>query len=201
MHFSPTIPTLILITFLSFATADYVVSPGYSARTLTYIPGARSVLILPESEHILVLSTLDSRIVAIVETPGDNETTIIEQFIIVSGSEWGLPSETLNHGLAYASGHIYASSIDTVYRWPYTPGSLETVTVPPTRVVVHIPDNGHWTRTIIFDSEELLYVAVGSEEFFEVDQDSERARIRRFNISRVPIQGIDFEEGEVSHKS
>ena len=55
---------------------------------------------------------------------------------------------------------------------------------------------GHTTRTIVFDSRGRLYVSVGSSQ--NVDQDSNRARIRRFAIpAAVPAGGIDFNRGVV----
>jgi len=62
-------------------------------------------------------------------------------------------------------------------------------------VIKSIPTGGHSTRTLIFDKDGLLYVAIGSNA--NVDQNSDRARIRRFNITNFPTGGIEFSTGLV----
>ena len=47
----------------------------------------------------------------------------------------------------------------------------------------------------MFDEKGLLYVSVGS--VLNVDPDSYRSRIRRFNLTHVPDGGFEFDLGEV----
>ena len=57
---------------------------------------------------------------------------------------------------------------------------------------------GHWTRTLIFDENDYLYVSVGSVG--NVDVDDFRSRIRRFQIpanGTLPSGGFDFQQGEI----
>ena len=62
-------------------------------------------------------------------------------------------------------------------------------------VVDNIPRGGsHTTRTLLFD-DEFLYVSVGSRG--NVDNDSSRARIRRFATIDLGGSPLDFENGEV----
>jgi len=54
--------------------------------------------------------------------------------------------------------------------------------------------SGHRTRTLAFDSSGRLYVSIGSAD--NVDEDSFRARIRRFDLNNVTLP-VDFVDGEV----
>jgi glucose/arabinose dehydrogenase len=106
----------------------------------------------------------------------------------------------LNHGLAFSrdARYVYASSATTVYRWSYTTGMRKAAGAPEV-VVSGIPDGGHVTRTLVFDSLGRLYVSVGSAT--NVDdpvQIQTRGQIRRFAIPEaLPSAGIDYSAGEV----
>ena len=82
----------------------------------------------------------------------------------------------LNHGIAMQGGYLYASSDSTVYRWPYS-GGRQALGTPQT-VVSGLPTGGHSTRTLLFDGDGRLYVAIGSGS--NVDPNSSRAKIIRF---------------------
>ena len=108
---------------------------------------------------------------------------------------------SLNHGLALRDGYIYASSDTTLYRWQYT-GYFDIVDAEPVVIINNInPDGrggapqGHRTRTPIFDDSGRLYLSIGSVG--NVDPDSFRSRIRRFDISDETTYPIDFLTGEV----
>lgn len=109
----------------------------------------------------------------------------------------------LNHGLQIHNGYLYASSDTTVYRWPYTDsdfvvddGSVEIVIQNMNADGKGGAPQGHTTRTLIFDDLGRLYVSVGS--FGNVDSDSYRSRIRRFDLENESAQlPIDFQMGEV----
>lgn len=99
----------------------------------------------------------------------------------------------LTHGIAFNDGYLYASSASTIYRWPYVPGQFSLIdgTTVET-VIISMQTGGHITRTLIFDAAGLFYVSIGSDE--NIDPDSSRARILRFNLATLPIQ---FSDGEV----
>lgn len=99
----------------------------------------------------------------------------------------------LNHAIAFHNGYLYASSDTNVYRWPYEPGQFRLIDENAVEsVITNIEASGHVTRTLIFDDSGRLYVSIGSNE--NIDQNSSRARIRRFNLQSLPIT---FSSGEV----
>ena len=120
----------------------------------------------------------------------------------------------LNHGLAMFGGYLYASSSDVVWRWAWDPATWRGGGIPgsPEAVIRNMDatsrddasgpggglsaPNGHVTRTLEFDRLGRLYVSVGSEA--NVDNDSFRARIRRFtNLQNAQDLPVDFTTGEV----
>jgi glucose/arabinose dehydrogenase len=107
----------------------------------------------------------------------------------------------LNHGLAFSrdAKFVYASTASTVFRWSYTNGR-RTGDGAGEAVVKDIPDGGHSTRTLGFDSKGRLIVNVGSASNVDADQlDWEsRSQIRRFEVPEViPLGGIEYATGEV----
>lgn len=126
------------------------------------------------------------------ETNHGNGTSTVETTTIVDGT--GL---SLTHGIAFHNGYLYASSAIRVYRWPYKPGQFSLIN-PNTiqTVVTNITQvsSGHSTRTLTFDNEGRLYISVGS--FANVDADSYRSRIRRFNVD-LQFLPIPFNNGEI----
>jgi glucose/arabinose dehydrogenase len=110
-------------------------------------------------------------------------------------------SSELNHGVAFSpdGAFVYASGAMTVYRWPYKKG--DHVASGSVEVVVRdIPNGGHVTRTLAFDSAGRLYVSVGSAEDVDLDPSAwaTRAMVRRFTLSALlPAGGIAYSDGEV----
>ena len=108
-------------------------------------------------------------------------------------------------------GYLYASSSDVVWRWAWDPATWRGGPIPgsPEAVIrnmdaIRAPGpggdlsspNGHVTRTQEFDLWGRLYVSVGSVG--NVDNDSFRARIRRFtNLQNAQDLPVDFTTGEV----
>lgn len=126
------------------------------------------------------------------ETNHGNGTSTVATTIIVEGT--GL---NLTHGIAFHNGYLYASSSNTVFRWPYSPGQFSLIDentrqTAITDIPAELP-SGHNTRTLVFDDEGRLYISVGSQA--NVDTDSYRAKIRRFILDEQ-ILPIPFNDGE-----
>jgi len=172
--------------------ANAAMPAGFCAFSLPVsIDEARSVLSLPGGSNVLALERGTESVVVLEDTDGDGVPDT-KRVVAREGS--------LNHGLALHDGYLYASSDTTVYRWPWKAGTT-SVTVDSTIVINNINEDGnggapqgHKTRTLAFDSVGRLYVSVGSNE--NVDPNSFRSRIRRFNIDNTTLP-IDFMTGEV----
>lgn len=105
---------------------------------------------------------------------------------------------SLDHGLWVTDTHIYASNARGVYRWPYTTGQRTAADPASMQVVVRdisAPlDQLHPTRTILID-DDMLYLATGSLQ--NIDMDSSRANIRRYNLQHLPDGGFVWTDGKI----
>ncbi|KAI9004681.1 hypothetical protein BC832DRAFT_557798 [Gaertneriomyces semiglobifer] len=179
------------------------------------IPLVRGLIYDNESGHILALGRENNEIVAIAVSPPSKSD--YSKTVVVRVTEGGIE---LTHGLAVREGWVYASTSSSVYRWPYkftqnenmvmiTPVEDDEEAVKRQIVVERIDDllipgdtkAGHITRSLTFShhnqgDDAYLYVSVGSAG--NVDPDSHRARIRRFDVSQyVSDVPFDFQNGEV----
>ena len=135
---------------------------------------------------------------AVISLHDDDNNGVAESVTIVA------EMNGLNHGVAVHNAYVYASSDTTVWRWAYSQNQRVKSTAYQV-VVRNINANGqggaprgHWTRTLIFDEHDYLYVSVGSVG--NVDVDDFRSRIRRFKIpanGTLPSGGFDFQQGEI----
>ena len=154
----------------------------------------RGLHIDSDHDEILLVKRGNSRVIRL----DDDEKTVVT-VASMSG---------LNHGIELAGGYLYASSSTTVYRWPYQSGQIMTANDNDRReVIVGMggttisselgAPGGHKTRTLAFDDEGYLYVSIGSNG--NVDADSFRSRIRRFDISAWDdaTQPYIYNKGEV----
>lgn len=208
----------------SAAVEDAALPSNFQANWLSRdVPEARSIIVTEGEDgdtsgrHILVIArNANPRAVVWIvdqdlDSIADSHTVIAEE-------------SSLTHGLAVYEDYIYASSDTTVFRWPLI---MEGVELEPqncrflkqkrrSKVILPVNDTlkeivvsnmnangqggapmGHTTRTLIFDSEGRLYISVGSAG--NVDDDSTRSRIRRFDLqnNEIPEGGFDFMTGEV----
>ena len=138
-----------------------------------------------EAGNVLVVARGDSAIIALWDANADGVSGAGERATLVTESG-------LNHGIALHEGYLYASSATTVYRWSYNADRAPLT--GGEAVVTGIPGGGHATRTLALD-EAYLYVSVGSAG--NVDENSNRARIRRFPIAELGGDAVAFDAGEV----
>jgi glucose/arabinose dehydrogenase len=158
---------------------------------------------------------LPRSITAITTTTASEFVTLergTESVVIVEDLDFdGIPEsyrrlvtlDGLFHGFTFTSTHLYASTSNDVFRWKFDFDN-KNVTSVEERVITNITFDGqklvddsyHSTRTLVWEPEtETLYVHVGSTE--NVDENSYRARIRRFSIGTTTKFPIDFKDGEV----
>ena len=179
----------LLVLLVQTQAGDYAADPPYYVHRYFGAAGPRGLL-LDEAGDIIVKS---NGAYAVFEQPnGDGSVNVCRRKIV--DDDGG--TLQVNHGIAFNRGYIYMSTPTTVYRWPYTPGSRELVTVPKEEVINGIPAPGHDTRTLIFDEQNRLYMSVGSQA--NVDPNSARAHVKRFVIDGAGLPMNYNTAGEVS---
>lgn len=175
------------------ALANAVVEAGFCAYTLPIeVAKPRSVVSVGVSDSLVLERTTES-VVHLFDSDGD---------LVADSKRTLVSASSLNHGLAIHNGYIYASSDTTVYRWSYSGDSFDTI--GSEEIIVNNINadgqggapRGHQTRTLAFDDTGRLYISVGSNG--NVDADSHRSRIRRFDIyDDTVVLPLDFQTGEV----
>ena len=169
----------------------YVSDPKLCVYTFaTGLPSARGMAFAPNGD--LFLSA--AKIVVLWDADKNGASDANERSTFAQGTG-------LNHGIVFSpdAKFVYASSPTTVYRWTYTSGQRQAQ--GDAQVVVSgIPDGGHSTRTLQFDSQGRLIVSIGSASNVDTTQAEwdTRAQIRRFTIpATLPNGGLAYTAGEV----
>ncbi|KAL3691516.1 hypothetical protein R1sor_005167 [Riccia sorocarpa] len=166
----------------------FVVSPFRADVWVADIQRPRG-LVIDDGGDVLVVSSGVGIIALWEETPNGrvDKTTIVQNW-------------DLNHGIAISDGWLYASTNTTVWRWRYYSGQRREA-IGMEMVIRNInndnfgrPTEGYGTGTLAID-RGILYVSVGSSS--NDDLDSYRARLRSFDLGRIPWGGYDFAQGLV----
>jgi glucose/arabinose dehydrogenase len=159
---------------------------GYCASVFaTGVDEARGIL-WDGAGNLLVIQRSTYDVIALWDADGDGQSGEGERAKIAN-------ADGLNHGIALHGGVLYASNDSTLYGWTYTANRKPLG--EPRVVVRNVPAaGGHRTRTPAFDAQGNLYLSVGSGG--NLDQDSTRARIKRFTAAQVKA-GVDWADGEI----
>ncbi|KAG6543065.1 hypothetical protein Mapa_015561 [Marchantia paleacea] len=146
-------------------------------------------LVIDEAGDVLVVSRGAGIVALWEESDGRVDRTLI------------VNNANLSHGITIYGRYLYASSGDVVWRWRYAAGQRRVESA--LQVVVRNIQNdqggnsvrgNHVTRTLAA-ARDILYVSVGSIE--NVDTNSFRARLRSFDLERIPAGGYDFADGNI----
>ena len=137
----------------------------------TGIPNARMLRFAPNGD--LLVSSPRSGRVLLLERDGNGDGRADAMRTLLEGLD-------RPHGLDFHDGWLYVAEGNAVSRVRYdtdgrrVAGALE-------RVVSGLPDGGnHWTRSVRFGPDGLLYVAVGSSCNVCEEKDRRRAALLRF---------------------
>lgn len=149
------------------ALAGASVPDGYCAYTWASNLNRPRGMLVDSNGDVLVSD--NGRIVLLHDDNGNGVSDMNERVVLRT-------QQGLNHGIALNGGYLYASTPTTVYRWAYA--SDRQPLGNPQQVVTGIPGGGHVTRTLQFDTQNRLYVSVGSAS--NVDNNSNRARLIRY---------------------
>lgn len=108
---------------------------------------------------------------------------------------------SLNHGITFSADGktLYASSMTTVYSWPYT-ASSQTVGTRSTVITGMFNGGAHTTRTLLIGAHapNLLVVSHGSSENLDapcINPATGRAIIKVFDLSKLPSSGYNYVSG------
>jgi len=172
----------------SAAVADAKLPAGFCASVWAQnLDNPRGLFVAADGDVLVVERGL-GQVTALWDADRDGLSGTGERAPIVKASG-------LNHGVSVHGGFLYASSSSTVFRWAYAPGTRTDLGNAEVVVKGMPGSGGHTTRTLVFDAAGRLYVSCGSAS--NVDANSARARIRRFDLGTVPSGGIAFDSGEV----
>jgi glucose/arabinose dehydrogenase len=135
------------------------------------LPNARFLRFTPTGD--LLVSTPRSGRVLLVERDADGDGRPDGVRTLLEGLD-------RPHGIDLYEGWIYVAETGAVARVRFDPATRRTEG-PVERIVTDLPPGGnHWTRTIRFGPDGLLYVSVGSSCNVCVETDPRRAAMLRY---------------------
>lgn len=148
------------------------VAPGYGVSV--YARGLENprAMALAGSGQLLISSPRSGSILQVEDANGD---------LAADSSSVLIDGLTRPYGIALHNGYLYIGESNQVGRIRY---NSETATVSGDYEVVvpDLGDNGnHWTKTVRFDPQGWMYVAMGSTCNVCVEADERRATIMRFD--------------------
>lgn len=139
---------------------------AYFARNL---PGVRFMALGPDGA-VYASESAAGNVVRVWDVNGDGVADSVAT--AVSGLD-------RPHGLAFHGGYLYIASTSTVVRVRL--GADGRAMASPENVTSISGGGGHWTRTIVFGADSMMYVSIGSSCNLCVETDSERASVMRFD--------------------
>ena len=165
-----------------------LVPKGYCAQIYAEQLSKPRGLFFLDKARILIVEAGKGQITLLEDRNGNGRIDPSEHRVIAS-------APGLNHGLFVRSGYVYASSSTAVYRWKFLPKGMKIKFLKKELVIRGIPGGGHWTRTLVFDKSDNLYVSIGSAG--NVDPDSSRSRVVRFTKQQLKKLPQAWARGEV----
>ncbi|HEY8461466.1 MAG TPA: PQQ-dependent sugar dehydrogenase [Blastocatellia bacterium] len=150
--------------------ADLKVPEGFKVSVFaSEVTGARLMAVSPDGV-IFVARQGKGDVVALPDRDKDGKADKME--IVASGL-------TRPHSVAFHNGFLYIATNPAVLRVKYAGGKVEG---EPVKVVdLPVSTTAHWTRTIGFDKNGKLYVAIGSSCNSCEEEDARRTTIMVYN--------------------
>jgi glucose/arabinose dehydrogenase len=137
-----------------------------------YAEGLGSPRFMAYDENgVLFVTDSDGRVLRVPDTDGDGAA----DDIVVVARDLAAP-----HGITFHDGVLYVAETHRVVR--IVDANSDGIYEAPVPAVEGLPEGGHWSRTIRFGPDGMLYVSVGSSCNACIEDDPLRAAITRFNV-------------------
>jgi glucose/arabinose dehydrogenase len=146
------------------------VPQGFSITEFAKVAGARFMTQGPDGSVYVSQPGL-GHVSRLVGLTADGRAVRVEKI---------LENQALPHGLAVRNGMLYVANTDEVIRVPLDAYGAVAGPVEKTGASYDAA-GGHFTRTIVFGPDGMMYVSIGSTCNVCVERDSTRATVMRFN--------------------
>jgi glucose/arabinose dehydrogenase len=146
------------------------VPPGFVIDVFADKVGSVRFMAVDPAGTLLVSEPSAGRVLALPDKNGDGKADRVQ--VVVTGLDQP-------HGLAFREGALYVAETGRVQRFAYDPAAMKAT--QPTLLTRLPSGGGHWTRTVVFGPDGLMYVSVGSSCNVCRESDKRRAAVLRFN--------------------
>jgi glucose/arabinose dehydrogenase len=146
------------------------VPPGFAIDVFADKVGSVRFMAIDPAGTLLVSEPSAGRVLALPDKNGRGKADPVQT--VVTGLDQP-------HGLAFHEGALYVAETSRVQRFAYDPVTMKAT--QPAQLT-RLPAGGaHWTRTVVFGPDGLMYVSVGSSCNVCRESDKRRAAVLRFN--------------------
>jgi glucose/arabinose dehydrogenase len=146
------------------------VPPGFAIDVFADKVGSVRFMAIDPAGTLLVSEPSAGRVLALPDKNGRGKADSVQT--VVTGLDQP-------HGLAFHEGALYVAETSRVQRFAYDPATMKAT--QPTLLSRLPAGGGHWTRTVVFGPDGLMYVSVGSSCNVCRESDKRRAAVLRFN--------------------
>ena len=146
------------------------VPPGFAIDVFADKVGSVRFMAIDPAGTLLVSEPSAGRVLALPDKNGRGKADSVQT--VVTGLDQP-------HGLAFHEGAFYVAETSRVQRFAYDPATMKAA--QPTLLTRLPSGGGHWTRTVVFGPDGLMYVSVGSSCNVCRESDKRRAAVLRFN--------------------
>ena len=146
------------------------VPPGFAIDVFADKVGSVRFMAIDPAGTLLVSEPSAGRVLALPDKNGRGKADSVQT--VVTGLDQP-------HGLAFHEGALYVAETSRVQRFAYDPATMKAA--QPTLLTRLPSGGGHWTRTVVFGPDGLMYVSVGSSCNVCRESDKRRAAVLRFN--------------------
>ncbi|MCO5175621.1 MAG: PQQ-dependent sugar dehydrogenase [Thermomicrobiales bacterium] len=132
--------------------------------------GAPRFMALDGAGVVYVADRAGGRVVRLVDADSDG---------VADTPEVVLNRLNAPHSIAFHDGYLYVAETDQIVRVSDDDG--DGLYEQPKVVIADLPTGGHWSRTIVFGPDGMLYLAVGSSCNVCWEDEAIRATVSRYN--------------------